>query len=115
MRDAGPAVALILADPEAPGRGPEGEPFTPRVERERMAVDDIVGMCLRQALGQDVEAFAAVARARDHEPALAWNALLILDLGDEPCRVGLARMHDHRKAERRWCNIGDLLEGLAFI
>src|SRR5947207_2826567 len=49
MRHAGPAVALVLAYPETPGRGAEGEPVAGDVERERMAIDHIVGVRLRQA------------------------------------------------------------------
>src|SRR5262252_552287 len=64
VRHAGPAVALVLAHPQAARGRAEGEPFAGFIERERVAIDDIVGVLLRQALGQDIEGLAAVARAR---------------------------------------------------
>ena len=47
VRHACPALALILAHPKAAGRGAEGEPIARLIERERMAVHDIVGVRLR--------------------------------------------------------------------
>src|SRR6516225_12301055 len=64
VRHAGPAVALVLAHPQAARGRAEGELFAALIERERVAIDDIVGVRLRQALGQDIEGLAAVARAR---------------------------------------------------
>jgi hypothetical protein len=67
-------VALILTHPKATCRRAEGEPFAGLIERESMAIDDIVCVRLRQTLGQDIEAFAAVARARHNQLALPWDA-----------------------------------------
>src|SRR6266480_6438336 len=64
VRHACPAVALVLAHPKAACRRAEGEPFAALIEHERMAIHDIVCVRLRQALGEDIEGFAAVARAR---------------------------------------------------
>ncbi len=80
-----------------------------------MAVDDIVGVRLRQPFGQDVEALAAIARARDHQLAVAGNTLLILDFRDKPRGIGLAWMDDDRKAESRWLDTVDLGKGPSFI
>src|SRR6516162_2652357 len=115
VRNAGPAVALVLAHPNASGGGTEGQSFARLVEGKRMPVDDIVGMLLREALAQHVEALAAVARARDHELALARDAFLVLDLGDEPGGIRLARMHDHGESERRWLDPGNLGERPSFV
>src|SRR5262245_60228639 len=98
---AGPAVALVLAHPQPAGGRAEGEPLALPVERQRMAVDHVVGVRLRQAAGENIEALAAVAGAGDHQLAFARDALLVLDLGDEPRGVGLARMHRDRKPEHR--------------
>ena len=63
VRDAGPVVALILAHPKSASRGAEGEPVAGRIKRQRMAIDDVIGVPLRQATGEDLERLAAVARA----------------------------------------------------
>ena len=75
MSDAGPAVALILADPQAAGRGSKGEPVPGLIERERMAIDHIIGVPLWQALSEDLEALAAVARARDDQLTLTRDVV----------------------------------------
>src|SRR5262245_25582526 len=54
MRHAGPAVALVLADPQSSSRRAHGEAVSGLVERQRMAIDDIVGVLLRQPLAQNV-------------------------------------------------------------
>src|SRR5262249_34152535 len=115
VRHARPAVALVLAHPKAARGRAEGEPFAARIERESMAIHDIVGVRLRQALGEDIEGFAAVARSRHGQLALARNAFLILDFRDKPRRVGLPRMHDDREAERRRLDAGDLRKRLALV
>jgi hypothetical protein len=65
-----PAVALVLAHPEAASRRAESELFAGLIDREGMAIHDIVCLRLRQALGQDVEGFAAVACSRHDQLAL---------------------------------------------
>src|SRR5207245_10363894 len=115
LRHAGPAVALVLTHPKAPCRRAEGGPVAGRPERAGVAVDDIVGVRLRQPLGQDVEALAAIARARDHQLAIAGNTLLILDFRDKPRGIGLTWMDDNRKAESRWLDTVDLGKGPSFI
>src|ERR1700758_3709967 len=115
VRHARPAVALVLAYPKAACRRAEGEPFAALIEHERMAIHDIVCVRLRQALGQDIEGFAAVARARHDQLALARDALLILDFRDKPRGIGLPRMHHDRETERRWLDAGDLRERLALV
>jgi hypothetical protein len=47
VRYAYPAFALILADPKATRSGAKGKPIAVQVQRERMAVDDIIGVRLR--------------------------------------------------------------------
>src|SRR6266511_5671606 len=83
VRHACPAVALVLAHPKAARRGAEGEPLAGIVERQSVAIDDVVGVRLRQALRQNIEVFTAVAGARHDQLALAWDAFLVLDFRDE--------------------------------
>src|SRR5262245_24053608 len=80
-----------------------------------MAVHDIVCVRLRQALGEDIEGFAAVARARHNQLALARDAFLILDFRDKPRGVGLPRMHDDREAKCRRLDAGDLRKRPALV
>ena len=98
-------------------RPPVVEPKASRSPRSSSAsacaTNDVISVRLRQALGEDIEAFAAVARTRHDQLALARDALLILDFRDEPRRIRLARMHDDREAERRWLHARDLREGFA--
>src|SRR5207245_8778650 len=114
VRHAGPAVALVLTHPKAPCRRAEGEPVARLAEREGVAVDDIVGVRLRQPFGQDVEALAAIARARDHQLAVAGNTLLILDFRDKPRGIGLTWMDDNRNAECRWLDSVVYVYGTTF-
>src|ERR1043166_7902041 len=67
VRHACPAVALVLADPQAACRRPESQSLAGFVERKRVAIDDVVGVRLRQACGQGLKAFAAVVAARDDQ------------------------------------------------
>src|SRR5437667_2122299 len=115
VRHAGPMVSLVLAHPEAPCRGAEGEAVPRLAQRQGMTVDDVVGVRLRQASGQEVEALAAVAGARDRQLAVTWDPLLILDFRNKPRRIGVARMHDNRETESRWLDPIDLRERLAFV
>src|SRR6516165_4788465 len=114
MRHARPTVALVLAHPQAAGGGAEGEPLARLIECERVAVHHVVGVRLRQASGEDLEALTAVARARDGELALVRDALLVLDLWNEPRGFGIVRVHDDRKAEGRRYDVANFGEGLAF-
>src|SRR5262249_50829998 len=61
------------------------------------------------------EALAAITRANHDQLALARDTFLVLDFGDEPRRVGLARMHDDREAKRRRLDVGDLGKCLALV
>ena len=56
-------------------RRAECEPVAARIDRHCVAIDDVVGVSLRQAVRQNVEALAAIARARDHHPAIAGDVL----------------------------------------
>src|SRR5271165_2705131 len=81
MADFAPAIALVLGQVEAAGGRREGEPVAALVDRHRMAVDDVVGMALRQAFAQDVERLAAVAGAGDDELAVDRDAASSLIAG----------------------------------
>src|SRR6202043_1568997 len=112
---AAPASPWSPPPPQPPGGGAEGEPLAGVIERERMPVHDIISVRLGETLGEDLEALAAVAGARDRELALARDAFLVLDLGHEPGRIRLARVHDHGKAERRRLDPGDLAERFSLV
>src|SRR6201996_9460158 len=99
MRDAGPAVALVLAHPQPAGGRTECKLLAAAVERQRVAIDDVVGVRLGQPAGQHVEALAAVARARHRKLAATRDALLVFDLRHEPRHIGIARMDRDCKAE----------------
>src|SRR5262249_52173961 len=81
--------------------GAEGEALAALVDIERMAPYQVVGVALRQALGQHLEAAAAVARACHHNLAVDGNALLILGRRHEPSRVRVVRMGGDGEAELR--------------
>ena len=46
MGDLPPLVSLVLADVEAAGRRGEGQPVAAVVDRQRMAIDDVIGVFL---------------------------------------------------------------------
>src|SRR5262245_57940066 len=115
VRHAGPAVALVLAHPQPASGRAEGEALARVVERQRVAVDHVIGMRLRQPLAQDVKALAAIAGARDHQLALARDALLVLDLRHEPRGIRIARMHCDGEAEGRRLDSGDLGKAPALV
>jgi len=64
-----------------------------------MAPRQVVGMVLRQALPQYLEAAAAVAGACDDNLAVDRNAPFVLDRRDQPRGVGIVRMGGDGKAE----------------
>src|ERR1700719_721950 len=80
-----------------------------------MPVHDIISVRLGETFGEDLEALATVAGTRDRELALTRDAFLVLDLGHEPGRIRLARVHGHGKAERRRLNSGDLAERFSLV
>src|SRR5580765_1225706 len=61
-REAAPAVARVLGDPQPAGGRAHRQALAGLVDRETMAVDEVVGVLLRQAAAQHLEALAAVAR-----------------------------------------------------
>jgi hypothetical protein len=66
-----------------------------------MAPHQIVGVVLRQALRQYLEAAAAVAGACDDDLAVDRNAPFVLDRRNEPRGVGIVRIGGDGKAEFR--------------
>src|SRR5205085_10222712 len=77
-RQAAPAVARVFRDPQAAGGRADGEAVARLVDREAVAVDQVIGMLLRQPAAQHLERAAAIARARDDEFGLERHAPLIL-------------------------------------
>src|ERR1700730_5543942 len=66
-----------------------------------MSPYQIVGMALRQAVLQHLEAATAVTGARDNDFAIDRDAPLVLDRRDKPGGVWVAWMGGDRKAEFR--------------
>src|SRR5690349_10020077 len=108
-RDRAPALALVLRYPQAPGGRADREALAGIVNRETVPVDEVVGVLLRQAVAQDGERFAAIARACYHQLRLERHAPLVLVRGHEPRRIGIARMHRDSETELRRRDGGDLL------
>src|SRR3546814_9271903 len=81
------------------GGGPHGEGLAGGVDVEGMAVDEVVGLLLREALRQRLEAGAAVAGARDDNAPVDRHAALVLHRRHEPGGPGVVGMHRHGEAE----------------
>src|SRR5256885_16158209 len=64
-RQAAPAVARVFRDPQAAGGRADREAVARLVDREAVAIDEIVGMLLRQPAAPNLERAGALARARD--------------------------------------------------
>jgi len=79
-----PAIAGVFADPDRAGRAAEDQPLAGLVDVQGMAIDQVVGVFLRQAVGQHVECSAAVAGAGDDDFAIDGDAVGIAGRGDEP-------------------------------
>src|SRR5215469_8056159 len=94
-----PRSPAILRGPQPAGRGPEGELLPASVDRESVPVYQVVGVTLRQAMAQDLEAATPVAGAGHDDFAVEGNALLILDCRDKPSGVRVAWMRGDGKAE----------------
>src|SRR5690606_26166145 len=58
--DVGPGVAGVFADPKRPGGAAEDQGVAGVVDVEGVAVDQVVGVAVGQAAGEDVEGLAAV-------------------------------------------------------
>src|SRR5437763_10684838 len=98
-RQAAPAVARVFRDPQAAGGRADREPVARLVDREAVAIDEIVGMLLRQPAAQNLERAAAIARARDDEYGVERDAPLDLVRRHEPGGVGVLGMHRGGDAE----------------
>lgn len=96
-----PTIPAVRAGPQPAGGAAEGEPIARFVHRQGMAVDQVVGMLLRQATAQHLERPAAIAGARHHQTPVHRDALLVLDRRHEPGGVGIVGVRRHREAEHR--------------
>src|SRR5207237_1496171 len=103
-----PAIALIVGYPERSGRRAERQTVAGVIDRQAMAIGQIVRMFLRQTLGQRLEMLAAVARAGDDDMAADRHARFVLLRGNEPCRLWIARVHGYREAKNRRLHVRDL-------
>lgn len=94
-------VATVVASPHAAGGAAHHEVRTVVAYRQRVPVDEVVAVVLRQTDAQCVEACAAVARAIDRQRTVDGYAALILDGRYEPSGLRVDGMCGYRKAERR--------------
>src|SRR3546814_11426161 len=90
------------------GGGPHGEGLAGGVDVEGMAVDEVVGLLLRQALRQRLEAGAAVAGARDDDAPVDRHAALVLHRRHEPGGPGIGGLERHGEAEGRGAGLVDM-------
>src|SRR5580693_7953168 len=84
--------AAILGDPQPAAGRAKGEELAGLVDRERMSPYQIIGMALRQAVLQHLEAAAAVTGARDDHLAIDRDPPLVFDRGDKPGGIRVTRM-----------------------
>ena len=66
-----------------------------------MPIDQVVAMLLRQPVSQCFKRLAAIARARDRQRRIGWNALLVGHSRHKPGSVWILRMDRNREAEVR--------------
>ncbi|MNN28695.1 hypothetical protein D3C81_1422740 [compost metagenome] len=100
-RQASPAVAAVLAEPQAAGGGAHGQAVAVVVHRQAVAIDQVVGRRLRQAGIEGFEGLAAVAGAGDDEAAVHRHAAFVLHRGDEPGGIRPGRVHGDGETEAR--------------
>ncbi len=106
-REREPPLAAVLTQPETPRRRSEGEPVTGAVDVERMAIDEVVRVLLREPFAQGFEALSTVASPIDHDCAVHRDPELILGRGHEPRGLRVVRMHGHSESELRGRDILD--------
>src|SRR5690242_16383897 len=88
--------------------GAERETLAGVVNRQRMAIHQIVGVFLRQSVGQHVERLSAIACPRHHETRFHRHTALIFHAGDEPRCAGISWMYCHCETELRRADRGYL-------
>src|SRR5437867_2024675 len=87
LRDRLPTVPLVLTHPQRARRRAEREPVSRLIHVERVAVGEIVGVLLRQALREHLEAASPVPSARHDHSTLHRDTLLVAHPGHEPGRA----------------------------
>src|SRR5690606_21058805 len=108
--DGFPAVALVLADPEVPRGTAEREVLAAVVER--VAVDHVVGVLLRQPVAELLPGGPAVSGARDEKAAVDGRAMRVGLAGDEPRGLAVALVGRDGEAEvHASLGVADLLPG----
>src|SRR6185295_17654596 len=103
-----PGIAAVVTDPDRTRGGAECQTLAGLIDIQTMAVDQVVGVLLRQALPQRLECLAAVAGPIDHNAAIGRAAFLVLECRHEPRGVRSLRMDGHGKSEHRRFYIRDL-------
>jgi len=106
--DACPLVAPVVARPKGACRAPECEVLAACVDVERVAVNDVVRMRLRQAARQHLPRLARVARARDDHARVDGNAYRILARRHQPGGVAVVRVHGDGEAKDRGADALDV-------
>src|SRR6185312_1034652 len=94
---AAPRLAAVFGDVEVAGRRSEADAVAARVER--VPIDDVVRVILRQSLPESLPRLAAVGRARDEELAADRHALVVAFQRDDPRGLAGAIVDRDRKPE----------------
>src|SRR5207244_3244907 len=92
-----PLLAPVRREEDVPRRRAEGERVALRVER--VAVDEVVAILLREAVAEVLPRAAAVLGPADDEPPVDGVAVLVARGRDDPRRLRVARRGRDREAE----------------
>lgn len=96
-----PGITLIAAMPEGAGGGAEGQLISIWRDLQRVAIDEVVGMFLRQAIGAGGESFPAIARAGDDEFAVDRDAQFVFYRRYKPRGAGILRVNRYGETKSR--------------
>src|SRR5581483_2000079 len=110
-----PIVALVFSNPQASCCRTHHKRISSRIYIERMSIDQIISVLLRQSIAQHIECLATIAGARHNDLSVDRESLLVLNCRDKPCGVGIVWMDRDRKAKYRRRNISQLLPGVSSV
>src|SRR6476659_6165635 len=103
-----PRVSGVLAHPQRSGRRTEREYVAAVVYVEGVAVHEVVGVPLRQPVGQRLERLPPIPRTIHDDATVGGISLFVLYRGDKPGGVRIAWMHGDGKSKGGRKHIGDL-------
>ncbi len=97
--EACPAVATVLANPDAAGGAAKGKRAAIRADIETVAENEMIGVLLRQADAKLLPGFSSIAGTHDAERAVAGHAEFVLDPWHKPRGSRVERMDYNGKAK----------------